>query len=161
MFGEIIDGEMVLNALGEIVQFTWNDLPDHNPDIALDDFVIMPNHIHGIINIFEPVGAGSQPARINGVGLEPTPTKNVALSEIVRQFKTFSARRINALRKKPGISVWQRNYYDHIIGSDKEYEQIAAYIANNPSNWLTDGEHFCHCEGVAFTPDTCTCSKCR
>jgi hypothetical protein len=73
-------------------------------------------------------------------GYEPAPTKPVSLSEIVRQLKTFSSRRINALRGTPGAAVWQRNYYDHIIRSDREYEQVAAYIANNPANWLTDTE---------------------
>ena len=139
LFGEVVDGEMVLNELGEIVQFTWNNLVNHNPNIGLDEFVIMPNHVHGIIAIFDPVGAGSQPAQ-NGVGLEPTPTNTMPLSEIVRQLKTFSAKRINVLRGTPGVPVWQRNYFDRIIGTDREYEQIAVYIANNPLNWLTDDE---------------------
>jgi len=71
----------------------------------------------------------------------PSPAQIVPLSEIVRQFKTFSARRINTVRKTPGLSVWQRNNYDHIIRSDHEHEEIAAYIANNPAAWLTDAEH--------------------
>lgn len=164
LFGEIMDNEMVLNDLGRIIAFAWNDLINHNADIGLDEFVIMPNHIHGIINIFpsaQSVRAGSKPALFieavlepasapsNEAGLEPAstelmkmenPWKRLPLSEIVRQFKTFSARRINELRKTPGVKVWQRNYYDRIIGSDREYEQIAAYIANNPANWLNDKE---------------------
>ena len=59
----------------------------------------------------------------------------------MRQFKTFSAKRINQIRDTPATPVWQRNYYDHIIGTDCEYEQITAYIANNPANWLTDDEN--------------------
>jgi len=173
LFGSVVDGEMVLNDFGRIVESTWYDLVNHNANIGLDDFVVMPNHIHGIIVIFEPVGAGSKPARLFRAGskpaqlfragyepaptenandalnetgqlfragYEPAPTKPVSLSEIVRQLKTFSSRRINALRGTPGAAVWQRNYYDHIIRSDREYEQVAAYIANNPANWLTDTE---------------------
>jgi putative transposase len=164
LFGEIINGEMSLNEFGEIVKFTWHDLLNHNPNIDLDEFIIMPNHVHGIINI---VGAGSQPApgsqpasgsqpapgsqfapnnRVglepgveNRVGLEPTPTK-ISLMEIMRQFKTFSARRINTLRLTTGTSVWQRSFYDHVIDTGEEYENFADYIFTNPQNWLKDKE---------------------
>lgn len=172
LFGKVVYGEMVLNAYGKIVESTWHDLVNHNPDIGLDEFVVMPNHIHGIIVIFTPVEAGSQPARETGAGFslreeregaqliragfslredregaqrsrEPAPTitkRKISLPEIVRQLKTFSAKRINALRGTPGVPVWQRNYYDRVIRSDREHEEIAAYIANNPANWLTDAE---------------------
>lgn len=154
LFGEIHDGEMVLNDYGRIVESTWHGLVNHNSNIGLDEFVVMPNHVHGIIVVFEPVGAGSQPACEIGAGFslrkersgaqrtrEPAPTRKSSLSEIVRQFKTFSARRINALRGTPGVPVWQRNYYDHIIRSDRENEEVAVYIANNPANWLMDSEN--------------------
>ena len=110
-----------------IVQFTWNDLTNHITGIVLDEFVIMPNHVHGIIQI---TGAGLERA-----GLEPAPT---GLPEIVRQFKTFSAKRINATRNSPGISVWQRNYYEHIIRNEHELNKIREYIQNNPLNWDSD-----------------------
>ncbi len=176
LFGSVVDGEMVLSEYGKIVDYTWYDLVNHNPDIGLDEFVIMPNHIHGIIIIYPPyltpntVGAGSSvlergcdlpahksilgngcppgkpapptPTDTVKAGSEPAPTKTrTPLSEIVRQFKTFSAKRINQIRDTPATPVWQRNYYDHIIGTDCEYEQITAYIANNPANWLTDDEN--------------------
>ena len=101
LFGEIVDGVMVLNEWGKIVETTWFDLINHNSNISLDCFVVMPDHVHGIINI---VGAGSKPAP-NGLraGLEPAPTK---LSEIIRQFKTFSAKRINKIRNTLGVPIW-------------------------------------------------------
>lgn len=76
------------------------------------------------------VRAGSEPA--------PTPTKRHPLSEIVRQLKTFSARRINERRATPGTPVWQRNYWEHIIRDEKSYANIAAYIVNNPAIWQQD-----------------------
>ena len=120
-----------------MVEITWNELPGHNDNILLDVFSIMPNHFHGIILI---VGAGSKPARVsadeeNRAGLEPAPT---GLPEIVRQFKTFSARRINKIRNSSGIPVWQRNYYEHIIRNEPELNKIREYIVNNPLNWETD-----------------------
>jgi putative transposase len=124
LFGEIIDAVMNLNDAGKLVDFTWNDLINHNDNIVLDSSMIMPDHFHGIIIIENPiVGAGSRPVKL------PT------LSEIVRQFKTFSARRINELRQASGIPVWQRNYYEHIIRNDEELYRIREYIDNNPLNW--------------------------
>jgi len=138
LFGEIIDGQMVINRYGEIVKYTWYDLPNHNDNILLDEFVIMPNHVHGII-IINNVGAGSV-----GAGSEPaptTPTTNNSLTEIVRQFKTFSAYRINKIRQMTGVPVWQRNYYEHIIRNENELNKIRKYIVNNPLKWHLDREN--------------------
>jgi len=99
--------------------------------------MIMPNHIHGIIQIIEPnVGAGSEPART-----EPAPkssSSQTSLPEIVRQFKTFSARRINTLRNSTDKPVWQRNYYEHIIRNDQSFQKIGEYILTNPVQWEND-----------------------
>ncbi|WP_455638391.1 transposase [Parabacteroides sp.] len=128
IFGEITNGEMKLNEKGKVVEKTWLDLPNHNPNIILDIFCIMPNHFHGIIEITGSVGAGSKPAQNS---------PNHSLSEILRQFKTFSSRRINQLSGKQG-SVWQRNYYEHIIRNDISYNNIYWYIMNNPEKWEED-----------------------
>ena len=136
LFGDIIVGagskpaHMALNECGEIVKRIWNDLPNHIVGIELNDFGIMPNHIHGIITI---VGMG-----VKRAGLEPAPTGQLGLSEIVRQLKTFSARRINENRGTPGVPVWQRNYYEHIIRNERSYADITSYIENNPVLWETD-----------------------
>ncbi|GIV89164.1 MAG: hypothetical protein KatS3mg055_1682 [Chloroflexus sp.] len=137
LFGEVVNGEMRLNALGQIVQDVWHDLPNHVSNVVLDAFVVMPNHVHGITIIRDDtvVGAGSEPA-------PTTPTKkHHGLPEIVRQFKTFSARRINEMRGTPGVSVWQRNYYEHIIRDEQSLNRIRAYIANNPLRWALDREN--------------------
>jgi len=118
LFGTIADGMMRLNAHGRIVRDTWLHLPDHYP-LELDAFVAMPNHVHGII-VIPSVGAGFKPA--------PT------LSEIVRAFKTFSARRI-------GHPVWQRNFHEHIIRSEASLERIRQYIVDNPASWAFDREN--------------------
>lgn len=123
---------MVLNEYGEIVKDTWEDLINHVDGIELDAFVIMPNHVHGIIVI---IRAGLVQ---DGAGLEPAPTGKRTLPEIVRQLKTFSARRINKKRGAQGLPVWQRNYYEHAIRDDDDLTRIHGYIANNPINWLSD-----------------------
>ncbi len=135
VFGDVQNDKMVLNSAGKAVRFIWLDLSQHNTNIELDEFIVMPNHIHGIIKI---VGAGSKPAlNMSRAGLEPAPTK-YGLFEIVRQFKTFSAKRVNAIRNCPGIRLWQRNYYEHIIRSESELTRIREYIINNPTQWRND-----------------------
>jgi len=130
LFGQIVDENMILNEYGRIVLSCWNDLPNHYSHVRLDAFQIMPNHAHGIIFI---VGAGLKPA--------PTPTKRHGLPEIVRAFKTFSARRINESRRTPGESIWQRNYYDRIIRDDNELNRIREYIICNALKWDLDHDN--------------------
>ena len=129
LFEDVVDGSMRLSDAGRIIQTTWDDLPNYYPNIELDEFVIMPNHVHGIIVI--AVGAG----------LKPAPTKRHGLPEILRALKTFSARRINEMRNTPGASVWQRNYYEHIIPDDGSLNKIREYIVNNKMQWALDREN--------------------
>lgn len=110
LFGRVVGGEMVLNPCGRIVEETWLDLVHHNAGIEFDAFVVMPNHIHGIIILNGAVGAGPRPAQVNpSCAVEELKPIQVGLPEIVRQLKSFSAREINRLRHTPGKPVWQRN----------------------------------------------------
>lgn len=136
LFGGVVESGMRLNRLGEIVRETWAGLPQHYPNVELDAFVVMPNHAHMVIRI---VGAGFKPALMES--LKPATTKSHALPEIVRAFKTFSARRINEYRGSPGVPVWQRNYYEHVIRDEKSLNQIREYLNNNPLQWEFDREN--------------------
>lgn len=120
IFGKIQGHIMLLNQYGKTVHHSWENIPSHYYYVSLDIFIVMPDHIHGIV-LINDVGAG----------LEPAPTKNHPLSEIIRAFKTFFAREINGMRGACGVSVWQRNYYEHIIRDEKELDAIRQYINNN------------------------------
>ena len=133
IFGEIDDGEMCLGQLGRIVWERWTALPQHYPNVRLDAFVVMPNHIHGIILLER-----DRPRNV-GAGLKPAPTRGLA--EIVRGFKTFSSRAINSLRSTPGQAVWQRGYYDRIVRDEVEMVRIQQYILDNPLRWADDSEN--------------------
>lgn len=124
VFGEVVNAEMQLNKFGQIVQYAWYDLPKHYPHAELDSFCIMPNHVHAIIVL------NDNPA-----------IKRHPLSEVVRAFKSFSARRINSLRNSQGIPVWQRNYYEHIIRNHEDFLSKSNYILDNPLNWENDDEN--------------------
>ncbi len=139
LLGNIVEGEMILSEHGEIVKECWNDLPNHYDSIELDEYIVMPNHVHGIIMIIQDDIAENS---FVGAGLKPAPTiKKYTLPEMIRGFKTFSSRRTNELRKTPGIHVWQRNYYEHIVRSEKKLHLIRDYIVNNPLKWHLDREN--------------------
>jgi len=136
LLGSVDDWQMRLNEFGYIVRECWCDLPNHYRYVQLDEFVVMPNHIHGILIIGPDVGAGSEPAPTT-----PTTRKRHGLPEIIRSFKTFSARRMNERRKTAGFAVWQRNYWEHVIRSQKSLDRIRAYISTNAERWHLDREN--------------------
>ena len=143
LFGEVIADDMQPTACGQTVSAGWNDLPRHYANVQLDEFVVMPNHVHGIIVLtahtqhIPPVGAGLKPAPAT----QPAFTQRHGLPEIVRAFKTFSARRVNELRATPGVPLWQRNYYEHVIRDDDELNRIRQYIIENPLKWALDPDN--------------------
>jgi putative transposase len=156
IFGQIHDGNMVLNRCGQIVMRTWQGLPCYYPNVVLGEFCVMPNHVHGIIQLVEPdwrwggsfatAVAGPDPV-MNKRGQEPAGGETRpydmrhGLPEIVRAFKSYSARQVNYLRHTPGSPVWQRNYYERVVRNEDELRQMAAYILNNPLGWETDDEN--------------------
>jgi len=127
----IENGQVVLNDLGKIVNVCWFDLPNHYKNIILDEYIIMPNHIHGIIEIIDD--GRFKTANNVGNGLKPFPTHH-GLSEIVRGFKTFSSRKINEFK----YFKWQKSFYDHVIRGEKDYNYIKYYIQQNPRRWVED-----------------------
>jgi len=137
LFGHIHNNIMCLNIPGGIVWQVWDDLPSHYNNVQLDAFVVMPNHVHGIIFLTESPDVGE--------GLSPSPTddgrKTHGLPEIVGQLKSYSSRRTNQYRKTPGMTVWQRSFHDRIIRNDRELSATREYIAYNPLVWALDAEN--------------------
>ena len=130
-FGNIREGKLDLNRYGETVNQCWYDLPRHYPNGSLDSFVIMPNHVHGIIVIDNE--------NVVGNGFKPFPTHG--LSEIIRGFKTFSSRKINEEIEIDNKFQWQKSFYDHIIQDERSLDLIKEYIQNNPLKWDLDREN--------------------
>ncbi|OGW72566.1 MAG: hypothetical protein A2Y02_02505 [Omnitrophica bacterium GWA2_52_12] len=147
LFGEIRGDAMFHNENGKIVETTWHDLIKHVNGIALDSFVIMPNHIHGIIVIAGSEKTVEEPSVF--VGAIPTTAgrhelplrserRKMLLPKLVGRLKMVTAKRINELRGTPGAPVWQRNYYEHVIRDEKSLSEMREYIANNPKQWDLD-----------------------
>jgi REP element-mobilizing transposase RayT len=141
LFGNVHNGKIVLNTYGNIAYEQWIRLPQRFLSSNFPLFVIMPNHVHGIIHIvrgageeFEPVSFGIPPQR-------PYDYPHIAsgsLGVIVRAYKASVTYRINALRGFTNPPIWQRNYHDHIIRNEKEYQSIWDYIETNPETWMGD-----------------------
>ena len=130
IFGRINEKEMRLNEYGEIIKQSWRWLEEQYDYVQLDKYVIMPNHLHGIIIINNNCRGGSRTA--------PT-TKT--LGRLIGAFKTVSTKYVNCLRKTPTMPIWQRSFYDHIIRSEKSLHKIRKYIVNNAVGWQFDIEN--------------------
>ena len=134
LFGEVVEGEMVLNDYGLIVDETWQWLEKQYPYVELGARVVMPNHSHVILIIRDNRRGGSRTA--------PTePIKRKPLGRLIGAFKTVSTKQINLLRDTEGQVVWQRNYYERIIRDEREMDRIHRYIESNPFNWADDNEN--------------------
>jgi REP element-mobilizing transposase RayT len=132
LLGEIINGKMVLNHTGQIVCETLKWLEKQYDHVELDEWVIMPNHIHGIIVITNNCRGGSRTA--------PT-VKRKPIGRLVGAFKTVTTKHINQIRKTPGKNLWQRNYYEHVIRNEDDLQRIRKYIVENPIKWNFDREN--------------------
>jgi REP element-mobilizing transposase RayT len=154
LFGEVVDGQLRLNAAGRFVETCWEGIPDHFPNVELDAFVVMPNHVHGLIVITpHDVGARLDGAgsRSDGVGARhavPLPGTEQfgkpvsgSVPTIVRSFKSAVTKRIRQMVGDPEAIIWQRNYYEHIVRDAASLNHIRQYIRENPVRWAADREH--------------------
>ncbi len=161
LFGNVVDGTMSLNDAGRAAESFWNEIPGHFPHAELDEHIVMPNHVHGIIRIVKHewvhadgtiskcgvhVGANDYlPLQQHTIHPRQMPRSKLfpmghgtsrTIGSMVRGFKIAVTRR---MRMHGWIGpVWQRNYHDHIIRNERSLERIRAYIRNNPANWHRD-----------------------
>ena len=129
IFGEVVARQMILNRYGKIVQTAWMEIDHHFPTVKTDQFVVMPNHIHGII-ILNPDSLECE-------------CEGPSLGTVVGSFKSATTRYINKLQGATKAIIWQRNYYEHIIRNEQSMDEIRQYIAHNPRNWDRDPENPC------------------
>lgn len=150
LFGEIADGAMILNDAGQMIHDHWAILPNRFNSIELHEFIVMPNHFHGIVELVVVgaplVGALVERHQIGqpqGIAPPTPPEINPTIGDVVGAFKSLTTNEyIAGVKQKswPTFSkkLWQRNYYEHIIRSEQSYLEIAEYIQNNPLKWLED-----------------------
>jgi len=163
LLGEIVDGEMRLNDAGRMIQRIWHEIPVHYSGVEVDAFVVMPNHIHGVVILVGAAPRGrpdvGNAASDTGQARGPVPTMSSALSgqargpaptmslpDVVHRFKTMTTKLYIDGVKQSGWSpffnrLWQRNYYERIIRNEDSLARIREYIVNNPLQWALDREN--------------------
>lgn len=157
IFGKIVNGEMQLSPFGIIVRDEWLKTAEMRKNIEMDEFVIMPNHFHGIIVIDDRGWARLEmngAADLDGTGTlqrAPTlptreqfgkPTSNT-IPTIIRGYKAAVTKQINTIQINAGVynkpeRIWQKNYYEHVIRNEVSLNKIREYIMSNPLNWKED-----------------------
>ena len=126
LLGRVEDGVFLANEWGETIEKGLDDMILRYPGITVESWVVMPNHMHCIVEIIQSSERNGQP---------------FTLGEWVRLFKYDITKQINRLRNSPGVRVWQRNYYENMIRNEPSHQIIQNYIKNNPTRWTTDQLH--------------------
>lgn len=146
VFGRIVDGVMVLNSLGILVEKEWWKTALIRKYIEPDECVVMPNHFHGIIVIKPPMnfeepncrGVSSYAPTPTGQALKTFKSPGTGLGSVVRGFKSAVTKQINLTDRSRLSPIWQRNYYERIIRDENELNEIRKYIRENPAKWNLD-----------------------
>jgi REP element-mobilizing transposase RayT len=155
LLGEVVDGVMRLSDWGRVVQHYWQRIPIHFPHAELDRWVVMPNHLHGVLvmvrrgeaSLSDPSPSQSLPSKARAPSEEPRAgdasplLRPGSLGATIGNFKSVTTRRINRMRKTPGIPFWHRNYWEHIIRNEASLNRIREYIDTNPARWTEDQLH--------------------
>jgi putative transposase len=178
LFGEVFSGEMHPNPFGRLIGNEWERLTNRFSKIVLDEWICMPNHLHGILMMVEnnmdnvvdgavgarqkssretekpsiaspiyssdiEVGARQKSSGKTGDASLASPLQNTpgSLGAIIGAYKSTTTRLINGLRRTPGLPLWQRNYYEHIIRNEDELKSIRAYVRDNPVRWELDPDN--------------------
>lgn len=156
LFGMVENQKMILSDIGIAAETCWQNIPEHYPNVRLDEYVIMPNHVHGIIKIVDNINGGSDVVGVQNVGVQnieplrniepPQPKQNKyqhiipgSLGSIIRGFKIGVTKWCN--RNGYSNFQWQRNFHDHIIRNESELYRIRMYIRNNQKNWDIDNQN--------------------
>jgi len=146
IFSQIVDGNVILNEFGKIIQNEWIKTGQIRKNVIIDEYVIMPNHLHGIIiieNNHDDRRGTQQRASTSKIESFGKPVFG-SLPTIIRGFKSTTTKQINELRSMPEIPLWQRNYYEHVVRNDNDLNEIREYIINNPLKWDLDKENPCN-----------------
>jgi REP element-mobilizing transposase RayT len=145
LFGEVVNGEMILNQRGKITEECWQSIPEHSQHVELGAYVTMPNHVHGIIIIHGAVenrmATNSSPSveARRASPLRPRGTPPGSLGAIVGSFKSAVTKRIG--RELNETRIWQRNYHEHILRNEKDLQNKTDYIEANPHLWEEEDEN--------------------
>lgn len=144
LFGEIVNGVMQLNQCGEIVCVEWEKSAEIRREVELGPYVVMPNHFHAVVvlvNHRDPIVGATGRSPLPESPIRPNGPKTKSIGALMAGFKSSVTKRINEMRNTPGLPVWQRNYYEHIIRNQQSMDRIVLYMETNPARWVEDREN--------------------
>lgn len=146
LFGDVQEGKIRPTDAGRMVQAVWTELPQRYAGVDIDAFVVMPNHIHGIIVLRDRNVVGETPRGCPTSGQARGPAPTMSLPDVVHRFKSLTTSRFRRGVTEQGWpgsgrGLWQRNYYEHIIRDEDELGRILLYIEDNPGMWEMDEEN--------------------
>jgi putative transposase len=139
-FGSIVDAKLRATRRGLVAMECWHDIPNHRPYVELDQFVVMPNHVHGIFWIVGGLERATQVSPLQGTDVRPKAAPG-SVGAIIGSYKAAVSRTVNRLRAGAANNLWQPNYYEHVIRTQKSLENIREYIFTNPQRWTSDREN--------------------
>ena len=145
LFGEIENDQMMIGRYGKIAEKEWFKTGELRNNIKLHEFTIMPNHLHGIIEIVNCHNVNCRGTAHRALEERSAPLKEQfgkpssnTIPTIIRCYKGAVTKKIRDLENNPGLNIWQRNYYEHIIRNEESYLKISEYILTNPLKWRFD-----------------------
>lgn len=142
LFGDVVDGNIQLSMMGQLAHDLWMTISDHRQNVELDAFVVMPNHVHGIVLIFDQpqnhVGLRRASATAPLSTSHSKGTRSGTLSVIIGAYKSAVTRSINQVMGLHAPIIWQESFHDHIIRNEQSLNTIRQYVDNNPARWSDD-----------------------
>ena len=145
LFGDVVDGLMILNPIGQLIEREWLNSALIRVELDLHSFVVMPNHLHGLLTVTpaesdRSADDGKDALRASGACHAPLRREPRSLGSLVTGFKSATTRQFRLMTGETG-SLWQRGFYEHVVRDERDFARIGGYIANNPANWALDQEN--------------------
>lgn len=138
LFGTVFDGIVSLSSVGEIVSDEWRRIAQARANVEIDHYVVMPNHLHGLLIIAERINANSDQCSDGPLSAQQRGVPASSLGSIINQFKGAVSRSVWSNLMHSRTQIWQRNYYDHIVRDEASLNEIRKYIIENPARWHND-----------------------
>jgi len=141
IFGQVQGSNVALSPIGEIVRICWIEIPKHFPNVKIETYVVMPNHLHGILTLQSKLPEANSQDTATGTAEAFGRPRPGSIPTIIRSFKSATSKRARETGLVSGGSIWQKGYFEHVVRNTREYVEITNYILLNPARWANDEDN--------------------